>query len=138
MLKAKAPRVRKTEPTTFAMSCRSRAAWRAPIRLLSALGMWWTLQACGEPVEASSVYESQRFLCSDELASEWAEEVESCRLAFQADRSCGGVVSFEGTLQDQPISVESHALFTAYVRYIDRGVDTRSFDVTALSGCCRR
>ncbi len=62
---------------------------------------------CLQRFEPHSAYDDQVYLCDQPEA--WAASVEACRLAFDVDRSCGGVLSFRGRLQATDIVGTSDA-----------------------------
>lgn len=68
---------------------------------------------CLQTFEPHSAYDDQVYLCDDPEA--WAASVEACRLAFDVDRSCGGVLSFRGRLQATDIVGTSDASGSALV-----------------------
>jgi hypothetical protein len=97
--------------------------------LITALALALATNGCSDALEAPSAYESQRFLCTPENHLALQQELELCRTANQSGPVCGGVVSFRGTLQNQPVLVESHAFRTSHAI----GPDTQSFWTFALS-----
>lgn len=62
---------------------------------------------CAEPFESPSAYETQRDLCAPEHAEDYQKEVDACRTSHDSGGGCGGVISFKGTLQGRPLTVES-------------------------------
>jgi hypothetical protein len=63
--------------------------------------------SCFNAVDAPSAYDGEHDLCSDEFAEEYADRVEACRKRWRKDKSCGGVVSFSGTLQGVEVVVDA-------------------------------
>jgi hypothetical protein len=73
-------------------------------RPILALGALAILAGCVGQFDAPSAYETQRFLCDPANAQAYADAVSACR---EADGGCGGVLSFQGTLEGRPVVVES-------------------------------
>jgi hypothetical protein len=63
--------------------------------------------ACAAPVENEPAYASERFLCGAPNAELWQDAVERCRVRYERDASCAGMISFEGTLEDQPVTLDA-------------------------------
>jgi len=58
-------------------------------------------------VAITTLYESELDLCLPENAEIFAMRVAECRARFLSDGSCAGVMSFSGTLADEPVAVET-------------------------------
>jgi hypothetical protein len=61
------------------------------------------VSGCGLGLEVQGANFDQRFLCEEEASAEWEELLESCRSDWEEDESCGGIISYEGTLDGQPV-----------------------------------
>ena len=61
---------------------------------------------CIDPLDTPTAYASQRALCEDAYSAELQAEVEACREERASGGTCGGVLSFAGRLQGQPVTVE--------------------------------
>jgi hypothetical protein len=72
------------------------------------------LGGCSSAVDNPSVYETEQFLCATEHAARWQAELERCRGEFESSRSCGGLVSFSGKLQGEPVTVDSRLTTSAF------------------------
>ncbi|MBW2254248.1 MAG: hypothetical protein JRI25_06570 [Deltaproteobacteria bacterium] len=83
---------------------------------------------CLQPFETPSAYEDQRYLCANDSVDALWEEVDNCG----ALPTCGGVASFTGTLEGQPVTVESH-LDASAVRLVAQG-EARMLDGVDLGG----
>jgi hypothetical protein len=83
---------------------------RKPSRITAPLGLLaLTLGAgCAQPMLTPSAYASERDLCAPGQEAALAAELEACRAARAAGEPCGGVVSFHGTLEGQPVVVDAH------------------------------
>jgi hypothetical protein len=84
------------------------------------VGWWVTLLltcvvGCASPIDAPSAYTSEQFLCGDEQAAEFDSQVERCREASLRDGSCSGIVSLKGSVDAQPIVIDSTAGKVTYV-----------------------
>jgi hypothetical protein len=71
-------------------------------------------QGCIAGFETPSAYEDQRALCTDDHADEWQELVSECAATQLSAEPCAGLVSFSGSLEGEPLTVESQALWTAF------------------------
>jgi hypothetical protein len=65
------------------------------------------LLGCAVAVENPPAYDAERNLCTAERSSEWDDLLESCREEFESDRGCGGLISFEGRIQNEALTVDS-------------------------------
>jgi hypothetical protein len=65
------------------------------------------LVGCAVAVENPPAYDAERYLCAAERSSEWDDRLERCREDFESDRGCGGLISFEGRLQNEALTVDS-------------------------------
>lgn len=76
---------------------------RIPLRI-GVAALVTGLVGCG-PLDLTSAYTDQRPICSDpEL---FAELIADCRARWDDDRSCAGVLGFEGALEGVDVVVES-------------------------------
>lgn len=94
------------------MSGRPRAARRRALgRATGGIGALFGLglfAGCLSPVENPSEYDLERPLCDSEYSDEWRAIVEACRHDVEREPgSCQGVLSFSGTLESRPVTVES-------------------------------
>jgi hypothetical protein len=62
---------------------------------------------CSVSVENPPAFEAERFLCAAEYADQWQAELDDCREAYEDDQSCGGLISFSGTLEGKDVTVDS-------------------------------
>jgi hypothetical protein len=69
---------------------------------------------CIDGFETESAYRGQRYLCSDTRRALMSELVEECRMSFEADASCAGVLSVTGTLEGQAMTFESLLTMTLW------------------------
>ncbi|HMJ14871.1 MAG TPA: hypothetical protein VK524_25840 [Polyangiaceae bacterium] len=76
-----------------------RIAWLAA-SLLALLG-------CTVAVENPPAYDAERDLCAAKRKGEWERRLASCRDEYEADASCGGLISFTGQLEGEPLTVDS-------------------------------
>jgi hypothetical protein len=72
------------------------------------------LAGCSSGVDNPSAYETEQFLCAPEHADRWQADLERCRSDFVHDRSCGGISSFRGRLQGQPVTVDARLDTSAF------------------------
>src|SRR4051794_34938786 len=89
--------------------------------------------ACVDPMAAPSAYTSLTNLCSPGNAAAYQKAVDDCRQAFAQDRSCGGVLSFDGQIQGRPVTVEATRLKTS-VTVLQSDGGTPLLDEVATSG----
>ncbi len=96
----------------------------APVRsgaaLLTLAALAGCATACATAVENPPVYDSERFLCAEASSDAWRDAVADCREAFDRDKSCGGVVSFKGQLEGEPLTVDAEI---SNSEFIDLHVD---------------
>ena len=78
-----------------------------------------TVSGCIDGFDASNAYDDQEFLCGEENAEEWDRRVMDC--AERAD-TCGGVLSFEGTLESQPVTIDTDLVRSTF-KYVQAAVN---------------
>ena len=88
-------------------------------RWLAAGACCFAAVACAAPVESEPAYADERFLCGADSASEWTDAVDDCRRRFERDASCGGVISFEGVLEEHLVTVDAEVSRTEFVDFMD-------------------
>jgi|GEM_PF-4595801 len=89
--------------------------------------------ACIDPMEAPSAYTTDVVaLCKPENQSLWEQNIESCQEAFDTDRSCGGVFSFDGQIQGRPVTVGSRV--RSSVSVLDKDAGAPLLDEVATDG----
>ena len=84
---------------------------------------------CTDKLSTPSAYEEQRYLCDPSYALQLASEVEAC----SNDKSCAGVVSFKGSLQGSPVTVESKVAIGQYI-VVANGSSGQLWDQVLLNG----
>jgi hypothetical protein len=88
-------------------------------RRLTAVACLLTAAGCVAPVETEPAYASEHFLCGPESEQQWMDEVEDCRVRYEDDESCAGVISFEGLLEDIPVALDGEVSKAEFVDAID-------------------
>lgn len=63
------------------------------------------LQACVSPVDITTAYDEETYLCDDPAL--YAERVAACRAINADGGSCSGVLSFEGTIDTVDVVVDT-------------------------------
>ena len=77
----------------------SRRVHLAVMTILGGLGV----PGCGLGLEVQGANFEQHFLCEEEASEQWDDLLASCRKDWEEDESCGGILSYEGTLDGQPV-----------------------------------
>ena len=92
------------------------------------------LAGCGDALHAPSAFAEEQYLCDEGHRSEFDALVAACRDVYLRDRSCAGFVSFRGTIDLQPVVVDSRAT-QAVIQDQPRGggVVTHALTVSASS-----
>jgi hypothetical protein len=86
-----------------------------------------TASGCSGQVPTPSAYSTQRYLCDTQHSGDLQAAVDACRAA-----SCPGVFSMTGTLESEPLTVESKLLDTTIV--IAANATMRMLDEVKLTG----
>jgi hypothetical protein len=55
----------------------------------------------------------------ERLSISLADAVEDCRRRYERDESCAGLISFEGLLEDQPVTLDAEVSKTEFVDAIE-------------------
>lgn len=63
------------------------------------------LQACVSPVDITTAYEEEVYLCDDDAL--YAERVAACLATREAGGDCSGVLSFQGTIDEIDVVVDT-------------------------------
>ena len=71
------------------------------------------LTGCIDNFGARTAYEDQRFLCDEEHEETWNEEIATCTELFE-DEDCAGVISLQGMLESQAITLETRFVDSAF------------------------
>jgi hypothetical protein len=87
---------------------------RATRCALCAVGGALALVSCALPVETPQPYATEQNLCAAEQAEEWQAQVARCRQQFDLAKSCGGVISFSGSLEGEDVTVDSELSGTEF------------------------
>lgn len=74
---------------------------------------------CVAAVESEPAYAEERFLCAADAAREWSDAIDDCRRRYERDASCGGVISFEGLLEDHLVTVDAEVSKAEFVDFVD-------------------
>jgi hypothetical protein len=100
-----------------------------PVLVIALLGA----SACIDPMEAPSAYTTDTVaLCKPENQQVYEQAVEDCQGAFANDRSCGGVLSFDGKIQGRPVTVSSRV--QSSVAVLDQSSGAPLLDEVATNG----
>ena len=65
------------------------------------------LAGCVSPLHAPSAFSSEEYLCDAENAPALQASIDNCRQLYAQDQSCHGIVSWRGTVDSQPVLVDS-------------------------------
>lgn len=85
---------------------------------------------CVEGIDPPTAYESERYLCEDSQA--WEQAIAECVEAYLRDGSCGGVMSFRGTLEDTPVVVDSQLSASRFLLAQSEGHPLRLLDIDTV------
>src|SRR5882672_10924624 len=77
-------------------------------RTISTLALTIGLMGCANPIAAPSAFTEERYLCDATNVPEFNSSIAECR-ARVGDQRCLGFVSLQGTIDGQPIVVDSPA-----------------------------
>jgi hypothetical protein len=79
-----------------------------------AFGVLLMLAGCIEDFKTPPAYRDQRYLCDPALAGVLADRIAACKQTRANGGACGGVFSMTGTLQGEPLTVETSLTFSDY------------------------
>jgi hypothetical protein len=65
------------------------------------------LLGCTVALENPPAYDAERDLCAAKRQGEWERRLASCREKYETDAGCGGLISFTGQLEGEPLTVDS-------------------------------
>ena len=83
---------------------------------------------CLDDFHTPSAYDSEVYLCNSD--ADLAARIASCEQQFETDNSCGGVISFQGTLEGHPVTVTATLAATVF-QTVDSGTVELLSAVTA-------
>jgi hypothetical protein len=88
------------------------------------------LSGCLGSFKTPSAYHDQRYLCDAEHAAEMQALTDGCRV----DASCAGAFSMRGTMQGEPLTVETQLSTAAFGVVQPPGDSTQTLDRVNLTG----
>ena len=95
-----------------------------------ALGLSLFAAGCLGKFQTPSAYSEQRFLCDEPHSADFQNLVDGCRV----DGHCFGAFSMRGSLQNEPLTVESQLSDAAFGVVQPSGASEQSLDRVQMSG----
>jgi len=87
------------------------------------------LGGCVSPVDITTAYDSEVYLCDDDAA--YAARVAECRAVRDAGGDCSGVLSFEGTIDGVEVVVDTdlNEVTSSSLRFLDLSLARDNLDL---------